>query len=411
MADGNHCMYFVERKKRFCRMTVREGRRYCGEHQRDVADLGPDAGDERVPCPLDPTHTCYRSKLTRHLGVCNAKRRLDARPAFVVEGANLDAGTIAAPPRVPLSQLDESVVGTVIRKIHAAYEKLPEFSRTILRHDVLEDKLSDETCGSNVRKHLLQNASLLGHLEQAGLVQDDTCFVEFGAGKAQLTYWLGQIIKDKSNSCILLVDRSSHRHKSDNKLRKEENRLVIKRVRVDIADLQLNQIAEIQPIKYKVGIAKHLCGTATDLTIRCLVKSMNGEPKVDVRGLIVAFCCHHKCEYSSYVGREYLRQCDFVADEFPVLCSIVSWATCGSRPAALKSDVNSPRHLPAQEIASQSSRSDERESIGRKAKTLLNWGRLVFLESAGFQAELLYYTSLDVSLENMCIVATRKRSL
>ncbi|XP_024892411.1 tRNA:m(4)X modification enzyme TRM13 homolog isoform X2 [Temnothorax curvispinosus] len=411
MADGNHCMYFVERKKRFCRMTVREGRRYCGEHQRDVAGPGPDAGDERVPCPLDPTHTCYRSKLTRHLGVCNAKRRLDARPAFVVEGANLDAETIAAPPRVPLSQLDESVVGTVIRKIHAAYEKLPEFSRTILRHDVLEDKLSDETCGRNVRKHLLQNASLLGHLEQAGLVRDDTCFVEFGAGKAQLTYWLGQIIKNKSNSCILLVDRSSHRHKSDNKLRREESRLVIKRVRVDIADLQLNQIAEIQPIKYKVGIAKHLCGTATDLTIRCLVKSMNDEPKVDVRGLIVAFCCHHKCEYSSYVGREYLRQCDFIADEFPVLCSIVSWATCGSRPAALKSDVNSPRHLPAQEIASQSSRSDERESIGRKAKTLLNWGRLVFLESVGFQAELLYYTSLDVSLENMCIVATRERSL
>lgn len=143
-----------------------------------------------------------------------------------------------------------------------------------------------------------------------------------------------------------------------------------------------------------------------DLTIRCLVKSMNSEPKVDIRGLIVAFCCHHKCEYSSYVGREYLRQCDFTTDEFPVLCSIVSWATCGFR---LKS-VNSPRDFTQQrEIASQSLISNEREIIGRKAKTLLNWGRLVFLESVGFQAELLYYT--DVSLENMCIVATRECSL
>lgn len=53
----------------------------------------------------------------------------------------------------------------------------------ILRHNALEDKLNDETCGSNVRRHLLQNASLLGHLEQAGLMQDDTCFIEFGAGK------------------------------------------------------------------------------------------------------------------------------------------------------------------------------------------------------------------------------------
>lgn len=331
--------------------------------------------------------------------MCNVKRRLDARPAFVVEGANLDDEVTAAPPRVPLSQLDESVVEAVIRKIHAAYDKLPEFPRAILRQRTLDDKLNDETCGSNVRKHLLQNASLLGHLEQAGLVRDDTCFIEFGAGKAQLTYWLGQIIKNKSNSCILLVDRSSHRHKNDNKLRREESHLVIKRIRADIADLQLNQIAEIQPMRYKVAIAKHLCGTATDLTMRCLVKSMNGEPKVDIRGLIIAFCCHHKCEYSSYVGREYLRQCGFTADEFPVLCSIVSWATCGFR--SLKSDDST--------TASQSSAPNEREVVGRRAKALLNWGRLVFLESVGFQAELLYYISTDVSLENMCIVATRAR--
>ncbi|KAL6258813.1 hypothetical protein P5V15_010759 [Pogonomyrmex californicus] len=304
--DGKHCMHYVVRKKRFCRMTVREGRRYCGEHQRDVAGCP----DERVPCPLDPTHTCYRSKLTRHLSVCNAKRKLDTRPAFVIEGANLDDETVAMPLRVPLSQLDESVVETVIRKIHAAYEKLSEFPRVILQHDVLKDKLNDKTCGSNVKKHLLQNASLLGHLEQAGLVCDDTCFIEFGAGK--------------------------------------------------------------------------------DLSIRCLVNSIKNEPKVDVRGLVLAFCCHHKCEYSSYVGREYLQGCDFTADEFPVLCSIVSWATC-----RLKND---------------RSELDEREVTGRKAKILLNWGRLVFLKNAGFQAELLYYTSTDVSLENMCIVATRECS-
>lgn len=399
MANGNHCMYFVKRKKRFCRMTVRGGKNYCGEHQLDIADP-EDAGDRRVKCPLDPTHTCYQSKLRKHLNVCNVKRELDAQPAFIVKGINLDEEAIVAPPHVPLSQLDESVLETVIRKIHSAYDKLPDISQAILQHDVLKSKLRDETCGSNVRKHLLQNASLLGHLEQAGLVQDDTCFIEFGAGKALLTYWLGQIIKDKSNSCVLLVDRSSHRHKNDNKLRKEDNRLVIKRIRADIADLRLNQVVEIQPIKYKVGIAKHLCGTATDLAIRCLTKAMNNEPKIDVRGLVLAFCCHHKCEYSSYVGREYLRQCDFTANDFSILCSIVSWATCGS---CLKGNVR-PQH----DNVDWSSKLDERELIGRKAKTLLNWGRLSFLRSIGFKAELFYYTSTDVSLENMCIVATRE---
>lgn len=136
---------------------------------------------------------------------------------------------------------------------------------------------------------------------------------------------------------------------------------------------------------------------------------MNSEPNVDVRGLVVAFCCHHKCEYSSYVGREYLRQCDFTADEFPVLCRIVSWATCGTRS---KGDAESQRDSTGEDgekgVYRPPTESNERELVGRKAKTLLNWGRLVFLRSVGFRTELFYYTSTDVSLENMCIVATRK---
>ncbi|XP_032685002.1 tRNA:m(4)X modification enzyme TRM13 homolog isoform X2 [Odontomachus brunneus] len=391
VTDRDRCMHFVTRKKRYCRMTVRAGKRYCGEHQRDVND--PDV-DQRMKCPLDPTHTCYQSKLAKHLTVCNAKRRMDARPAFIVEGVNLDEEGMVAPAHVPLSRLDESVVAAVIKKIHSAYEKLPEFSQAILQHDVLKDRLSDKTYGNRVRKHLLQNSSLLGHLEQAGLVQDDTCFIEFGAGK---------------------VDRSSHRHKNDNKLKREESNLAIKRVRADIADLQLNQITEIQSVKHKVGIAKHLCGTATDLAIRCLVKSMTNEPYVDVCGLVIAFCCHHRCEYSSYVGREYLLQCGFTVNEFPILCSIVSWATCGPRTksdAKLQPNKTTNSQQPCEEDnIIQSSKLSEHELIGRKAKTLLNWGRLVYLRSIGFEVQLFYYTSTDVSLENMCIVATRKHSI
>lgn len=57
---------------------------------------------------------------------------------------------------------------------------------------------------------------------------------------------------------------------------------------------------------------------------------MHSDPKCNVAGLIIAFCCHHRCEYASYVGKEFLEQCGFTPNEFPVLCSIASWATCGS---------------------------------------------------------------------------------
>lgn len=138
---------------------------------------------------------------------------------------------------------------------------------------------------------------------------------------------------------------------------------------------------------------------------------MHGDPKVNVRGVIIALCCHHKCEYTAYVGKEYLRQCGFTANEFPILCSIASWATCGTR---LKNNSRSHDSTIVQEQKemndSESQDLDEREIVGQKVKTLLNWGRLVFLQNVGFQAELFYYTALDVSLENMCILATRTHS-
>ncbi|KZC08352.1 tRNA guanosine-2'-O-methyltransferase TRM13 like protein, partial [Dufourea novaeangliae] len=409
MTEGSHCMYFVKRKKRFCRMTVRKGNKYCGEHQENSLDVSvgdEEIGKKRVKCPLDPRHTCYASRLSAHLKVCNAKRVIDSQPSFIVKGINVDRHC-EIPSHIPLCELSQLVVDAVIDKVKAAHEKLPLFSEDVLQHKVLQSKINDESCGRTIKKHLLQNSSLLSHLEYVGLIQDSTCFIEFGAGKGKLTYWLGQIIKDKKDSCILLVDRSSHRHKSDNKLKNEQSPLVIKRIRADIADLKLNNITEIQKFHYKVGIAKHLCGAATDLTIRCLVQAMQDEPKCNVNGLVIAFCCHHRCDYATYIGKHYLEQCGFTSTEFPVLCSIASWATCGSNFNKIASDQSRQNDAKDTRSGTKSLTSIEKENIGHKVKSLLNWGRLEFLKSVGFQSNLIYYTTTDVSLENMCIIATK----
>nr|XP_034172109.1 tRNA:m(4)X modification enzyme TRM13 homolog isoform X2 [Osmia lignaria] len=330
---------------------------------------------------------------------------MDAQPSFIVKGVNIDK-TCEKPQHIPLSELNELIVNAVIDKVTAAYEKLPQFPEVVRTHKVLSDKINDESYGKTIKKHMLQNSSLLSHLEDAGLVQDNTCFIEFGAGKGKLTYWLGQMIKNKKNSCIVLIDRSSHRHKSDNKLKNEQSPLVIKRIRADIADLKLNEITEIQKFECKVGIAKHLCGTATDLTVSCLVQAMQNDPKCNVTGLIIAFCCHHRCEYASYVGKNYLKQCGFTPNEFTILCSIASWATCGYGLSNITKTSNNCRDTRTNTRILTSS---ERENIGRKVKALLNWGRLEYLKSVGFQSNLIYYTTTDVSLENMCIVATRNQ--
>lgn len=60
MAEKSHCMYFVKKKKRYCRMTVKKGNKFCGEHQEDSLD-SLDCLDKqkfqnkRIKCPFDPT--------------------------------------------------------------------------------------------------------------------------------------------------------------------------------------------------------------------------------------------------------------------------------------------------------------------------------------------------------------------
>lgn len=58
MGEENHCMYFVKRKMRYCRMTVRKGNKYCGEHQGSSLNNSMESDNteaKRMKCPLDPT--------------------------------------------------------------------------------------------------------------------------------------------------------------------------------------------------------------------------------------------------------------------------------------------------------------------------------------------------------------------
>lgn len=60
-----HCKHFVIRKKRFCRMTVKSGYEYCGEHQPKIESSSTSqviSNDPRlrIPCPLDSKQFVYK---------------------------------------------------------------------------------------------------------------------------------------------------------------------------------------------------------------------------------------------------------------------------------------------------------------------------------------------------------------
>lgn len=79
----------------------------------------------------------------------------------------------------------------------------------------------------------------------------------------QLSYWIYKSIEHFGKPSLLLVDKSSQRHKFDNKLDKIDG--CIQRIRIDIADFVLHKVDVVQKSKHIVGVSKHLCGDATGI--------------------------------------------------------------------------------------------------------------------------------------------------
>ncbi|XP_019875165.2 tRNA:m(4)X modification enzyme TRM13 homolog [Aethina tumida] len=402
------CKFYVVRKKRNCRMHVKEGDEFCAEHlkPKDVEDVKEEDTKSRIVCPLDRTHTCYAHKLQKHLKICNARNTKDE--IYIVRGINSGSnGKICDDSYKLLSTFSNSDILETIKKVNKVYEEQIKgnISEKILTHVLLEEEMSKPEYGDKTKKHLKQASSILGLLYEYNLVKPDTCYIEFGAGRGQLTYWICKSTEQQDGISLLLVEKASPKHKKDNKLAKTTDK--VQRIRADISDLVLDKLDVISKTQHIVGVTKHLCGGATDLAIRCLTNVKENKHKV--LGAIMTFCCHHRCTWTPFVGKEFFQENDFTKKDFEILCGIVSWATCGTgfsreRRNNIEKETDLKQSTVAKDDELGLSR-EQKEEIGRRSKNLINWGRLLYLQKMGFQCYLHYYTDKNVSLENVCIVA------
>ncbi|XP_040327026.1 tRNA:m(4)X modification enzyme TRM13 homolog isoform X2 [Herpailurus yagouaroundi] len=404
-AEGR-CSYYVEKKKRFCRMVVAAGKRFCGEHAGAAEE---ENARKRILCPLDPKHTVYEDQLAKHLKKCNSREK--PKPDFFIQDINagLKDETEIPEQLVPISSLSEEQLENLIKKLRRASEGLNSTLKDqIMSHPALHDALNDPKNGDSATKHLKQQV--------------------------------------------------------DGKHRKKNS--VFERLQIDIQHLCLNKIPLLSKEKLPVvGIGKHLCGVATDLALRCLVETYaasceerNEEPlakrrkndKTDkeinplakegneknvpekwtpVAGIVIALCCHHRCDWRHYVGKEYFRALGLGAVDFHYFQRMSSWATCGMRKTSLEaSNVTSKRkdkHSDDSEehddggcrITDDSTESlpglltvEEKKKIGHLCKLLIDQGRVEYLQQKGFSPALQYYTDPLVSLENVLLTALPNHS-
>uniref|UniRef100_A0A3Q3A1S1 tRNA:m(4)X modification enzyme TRM13 n=1 Tax=Kryptolebias marmoratus TaxID=37003 RepID=A0A3Q3A1S1_KRYMA len=279
-------------------------------------------------------------------------------------------------------------------------------------------------------------ASILGHLEDLGLLQRGRCFVEFGAGRGKLSHWIHEDLQ------LLLVERSSTRFKVDGK--HQDTGAEFERLQVDIQHLDLRKVPLLQQKKLPlVGVGKHLCGAATDLALRCLLETSkvreetepapkrlrSSEPRPGedpetsepgpgtgpVLGMALALCCHHRCEWRHYVGQQFFLQRGLGPAEFSAFCRMSSWATCGFRLSNQDCPSQDPTnqrvehegHKPAAETDAVTGllSAAERQHVGRLCKLMIDGGRHHFLKTKGFSSKLIRYVEPQVTLENILLTA------
>lgn len=115
---------------------------------------------------------------------------------------------------VPISSLSEEQLENLIKKLRKASEGLNcTLKDQIMSHPALHDALNDPKNGDSAAKHLKQQASILGNIENLKLLGPRRCFVEFGAGKGKLSHWVDIALKDAEKVHFILVEKVTTRFK------------------------------------------------------------------------------------------------------------------------------------------------------------------------------------------------------
>ncbi len=250
----------------------------------------------------------------------------------------------------------------------------------ICYEDPIVSQQMTNTVSKQANKHLKQIASMVSHIKNLHVPDESTCFIELGAGRGKLTYYLSQAVGHAEKIKYLLIERGSQRHKFDS-----FHRTNFERIRMDIKNLNLGQLTSLKTSDSAIIYGKHLCGSAIDLTLHCLKRTL--KPKEKFKGLLLAVCCHHLCDWSSFCGKNFFKNLNLSISDFYVIRNLTSWAT------------------DAQYELNEGDDHVFKKRIGRICKNLIDTARIAYItDSTGFQTKFFNYCDISVTLENRMLI-------
>ncbi|XP_065859839.1 tRNA:m(4)X modification enzyme TRM13 [Euphorbia lathyris] len=421
------CTFWLPGKNRFCSISPLNDSPFCGNHK-------PRGDGQFIPCPIDPSHSVLKENLDWHVKRCPLLKQqmsLSTQPFYqkgINAGKEEDDDITSEMKRKAVYSMTvaefckligkiESVHASICKDIPESY-KIPEACSMWIKREV-DRKLPFQ------EKHVKQQASILGNLEDFGVLKgslgkeqcDDNrlygdnapAVVEFGAGRAYLTQMLADCYGIER---VFLVERKSYKLKADRSLRQKES-LILERLRIDIEDLNLNAVESLQGFPY-LAIGKHLCGPATDLTLRCcLPEQCSGNDSL--RALAIAMCCHHLCQWKHYINKNFIADLGITKEEFHAITWFTSWAVDADHSSDLSFDCELHQQSLGKEQLSEDAngiedvvrnmKPIERAVLGFMCKQIIDMGRMKWVKGHGLETKLIKYVPSNISPENHLLIA------
>ncbi|KAI5963880.1 TRM13 [Candida theae] len=389
------CEYVIPKKNKRCRMLRKKQNKFCSEHM--IHDAS--SSQKRIPCPLNPNHTIWEKDLKSHLEKCNARPKKE-HDLWYIENFNSQMANSVDVDFVDGPEQDDNYCREVLDKIE--FEPL---EKIVCQHDGLLSQLQEKTN----QKHVIQQSSLIGNLKRLRLLSLDAFYMEFGCGKGELSRYVNQcVLRDFSKSAegygFGLIDRGTNRLKADNKIIQDSEPFqitpIVKRSKIDIKHLNLDKFLEdVNPTRV-VAISKHLCGAATDLTLKSLLNSSLFEGK-RFGGVLIAMCCRHVCFQDEFLpqSKQYLINLGFnTRQSMTTLTKMVSWG------------VNLDSDSTSEDNVDSGLTSKQRYEYGIKARRIIDESRVHALKMIlghDYNVEIFWYVDTDITKENVCLSITR----
>jgi tRNA:m4X modification enzyme len=388
--------------------------------------------------------------------------------------ASSSANTLAVPKKMTITEKLSSLGITSLRpffdRVSVAFHNHYDERNTVphtLRPFAMSPLFSaaeGQGSGQKVFKHLKQQASIIGHMQRRALLprvkaaaaaglhsvhvpptsqpqaSAPHVFCEFGAGRGMLAATIGEV-SNPALSNFLMIERNGARKKGDHLLRSgktqwskgvdnssadaTQTHAHTERIRIDIRDLDLKGVGLVKDQRHIIGVGKHLCGVATDLTLRCLANTLpqlqgSSGSGSGFHGVAIATCCHHVCNWDDYIFPDFFKDCGFSGEDFDLVRTLSSWGVCGlgankdsksSKENNDDDDDDDEHNVPAETLPLDGGdkawelSTAERTQLGRQCKRLIDVGRVKYLESVGLNAEVVHYVETSVSPENALILA------